>query len=518
MRSRSRRLAAAALLLSVAIYGGCAPDDAGNGFHSEVHRLMDQERYRNASWNLVMTELGSGDPAELIRPDAYFVPGSTAKLFSAGAALEEFGAQSRVTTPVYATTKPSDGKVSGDLVLVASGDLNLGGRSAETGLIEYSNSDHNEADVLPRVTLTVGDPLAGLDNLAGQVRASGVGTVEGNVIVDDRLFAPFTKWNDGIISPIMLNDNVIDLTITPTTAGSTAAVSQRPFVSGYAIDSSVMTGPADAPPSVVIQRRSDGRIEATGTVPAGTDPVIRIFKVEDPAAFARSALIDALRRAGVVVNAQPGQPNQSGSLPAPGSYEDNSRVAALESATLADEVKVILKVSFNRGADLLVCRLAVASGSKDCIDGMARMEQVLEKAGIDRTALYLFDGAGSDDHTRTSPAAFVKWLEFAKQQPWGAAFVDALPIMGVDGSLADVERNGSSMGKVRAKTGTRATSTPTGEVLLYAKSLAGYLEAKSGRTYLLVIAVNGVPIEGIEDIVRVVDDLGAIASALQQAN
>lgn len=89
----------AALAIAAAIVGGCAPEEIENGFHSEVHRLMDQERYRNASWNLVMAELGSGDPAELIRPDAYFLPGSTAKLFSAGAALEEFGAQWRVTTP-----------------------------------------------------------------------------------------------------------------------------------------------------------------------------------------------------------------------------------------------------------------------------------------------------------------------------------------------------------------------------------------------------------------------------------
>lgn len=518
MRTRRSLALMAALAIAAAIVGGCAPEEIENGFHSEVHRLMDQERYRNASWNLVMAELGSGDPAELIRPDAYFLPGSTAKLFSAGAALEEFGAQWRVTTPVYATSKPTDGKLAGNLVLVASGDMNLGGRSAGTEPIEYTDSDHNEANVLPRATLTVGDPLAGLDNLAGQVRESGVTTIDGEVIIDDRLFVPYTKWNDGIISPIMLNDNAIDLTITPTTPGSAAAVSQRPFVSGYAIDSNVMTGPADAPPSVVIQRRADGRIEATGTVPAGADPRIRIFKVEDPSAFARSAFIDALRRAGVVVSAQPGESNPSGSLPAPDSYEDPSRLASLESATLADEIKVILKVSFNRGADLLICRLAVAAGSKDCIDGMARMEQVLNKAGIDRTALYLFDGAGSNDHTRTSPVAFIKWLEFAKQRPWGTAFVDALPLMGVDGSLADVERNGASVGKVRAKTGTRATSTPTGDVLLYAKSLAGYLEAKSGRTYLLVIAVNGVPIDGIEDIVRVVDDLGAIASALQQAN
>lgn len=479
---------------------------------------MDQERYRNASWNLVMVELGSGEPAELIRPDAYFLPGSTAKLFAAGAALEEFGAQSRITTPVYATSKPTQGKLTGDLILVAAGDMNLGGRSAGTEPIEYSDWDHNEANTLPRAALTAGDPLTGLDNLAVQVHESGITTVEGNVIIDDRLFMPYTKWNDGIISPIMLNDNVIDLTITPTASGSAASVSQRPFVSGYAIDSNIMTGPAGSPLSVVIQRRTDGRIEATGTVPADADPLVRIYQVEDPSAFARSAFIDALRRAGVKVNAQPGEPNRLDSLPAPDSYKDLSRLAALESAKLADEIKVILKVSFNRGADLLICRLAVVSGSKNCEDGMARMEQVLQSAGIDRNALFLFDGAGSDDHTRTTPVAFIKWLEFAKQQPWGAAFVDALPIMGVDGSLAEVERNGASVGKVRAKTGTRATSTPTGTVLLYAKSLAGYLEAKSGRTYLLVIAVNGVPLETIEDMFRVVEDLGAIASALQQAN
>lgn len=505
------RCAIPILLLSTFLVS-CAPGESGNTFHQDVHRVMDKSRYRNAAWNLAMVD---GDHlAESVRPDAYFIPGSTAKLFAAGAAMERLGAQSRTRTPVYATTKPAGGKVSGDLVLVASGDMNLGGRSAGRGPIEYSDSDHNEANVLPRATLTPGDPLSGLDSLAKQVRDSGTSEIQGEVVIDDRLFTPFSGWSDGIISPIMVNDNVIDIAITPTSDGSIASVSQRPFVSGYVVNSNITTGAPGSTQQLVVRRGPNGKIEATGTIPADADPQTRVFRVEDPAAFARNAFIDALRRAGVVLSAQPGAVNPN---PPPASYEDSNRLAVLESATLADEAKVILKVSFNRGADLLVCRLAVSAGSRNCLDGVGQIEEVLRIAGVGETEAYLFDGAGSDDHTRTAPTAFVKWLEFARSRAWADALVDALPIMGVDGSLAEIERNSAAMGKVRAKTGTRATSAPTGSILLYAKSLVGYVVGKSGRTYVLVVAVNGVPVESIKDVEEVAEDLGEMASALQQA-
>ena len=61
------------------------------------------------------------------------------------------------------------------------------------------------------------DSLAGLDHLAREVQAAGIREIAGDVIVDDRLFSPTHATGSGPsrVSPIVINDNVIDILARP---------------------------------------------------------------------------------------------------------------------------------------------------------------------------------------------------------------------------------------------------------------------------------------------------------------
>ncbi len=111
------------------------------------------------------------------------------------------------------------GMLKGDLVLVGSGDLSLGGRTTPQGGIDWTNFDHTDANAIPGATLTPEDPLAGIKDLAHQVRASGVTRVHGDVVIDDRLFS---ATYDPQPTPVMINDNLVDLVATPTAPGQPA--------------------------------------------------------------------------------------------------------------------------------------------------------------------------------------------------------------------------------------------------------------------------------------------------------
>src|SRR3712207_3770684 len=67
-------------------------------------------------------------PCALGPPDRLYLPGSSTKFFSVSAALDDLGFDHRFQTPVYARGEVKDGALSGDLVLVASGDLTMGGQ------------------------------------------------------------------------------------------------------------------------------------------------------------------------------------------------------------------------------------------------------------------------------------------------------------------------------------------------------------------------------------------------------
>jgi D-Ala-D-Ala carboxypeptidase 3 (S13) family len=85
----------------------------------------------------------------------------------------------------------------GNLVLVASGDFSFGLRDQPDGTLAYNNFpviDHNYADTgAPGPTLLPNShPLAALDELAAQVRATGIRRVRGNVVIDDGCSTPTT--------------------------------------------------------------------------------------------------------------------------------------------------------------------------------------------------------------------------------------------------------------------------------------------------------------------------------------
>lgn len=142
---------------------------------------------------------------------------SFVKSYSVGAAWLNWGPDHQIVTPVKHTGDLVGTTLQGDLVLVGKGDITLGGRTKDDGSVDYTNLDHNDANPLPGATLTTEDPLAGIDDLARQVKASGIDTVVGDVVVDDRLFQGELAGES--ITPIVVNQNLIDVLVTPGEAG-----------------------------------------------------------------------------------------------------------------------------------------------------------------------------------------------------------------------------------------------------------------------------------------------------------
>src|SRR5437899_1203062 len=75
------------------------------------------------------------------------------------------------------------------------------------------------------------DPLAGLKSLARQVKAAGIPSVEGDVLIDDRLFDRALGSGSGprLLTSILVNDNLVDVTVTPAAkVGAPATHQLRP--------------------------------------------------------------------------------------------------------------------------------------------------------------------------------------------------------------------------------------------------------------------------------------------------
>ena len=142
-------------------------NDSSAKVPADVKAVFDKPAYKNAVWGLRIVDLETGKELMDLQPHCDFYIGSVRKVFSIGQLLNQVGPTYRYNTPVYRRGELSGaGVLHGDLVLVASGDLTMGGRTNPNGSIAITNFDHNEADSLGNATLASPNPLAGYIELA----------------------------------------------------------------------------------------------------------------------------------------------------------------------------------------------------------------------------------------------------------------------------------------------------------------------------------------------------------------
>jgi D-alanyl-D-alanine carboxypeptidase/D-alanyl-D-alanine-endopeptidase (penicillin-binding protein 4) len=483
-------------LLAVAL--SAAPARADD-LAAVIDKLILAPEYRSARWGLLVVEADSGKVVYERNADQLFAPASVTKLFSCAAALSGLGGDRRFETPVYRRGEVTEGRLHGDLILVAQGDLTLGGRVGADGKLEHTNSDHTYAgERSTRATLTPADPLAGLRALARQVKAAGVHALDGDVLIDDRLFAPAAASGSGprLVTPIVVNDNVLDLIVTPgDKAGEAAAVRMRPETAYFQIEARVETVADEKKqgPRVRVEATGPGLLRVVGQVPVGSPPLVRIHPVESPAGFARALFIEALRAEGVAVKTELREAKKA-ELPKAEVVATLPRIAVYTSLPLRELVKVTLKVSQNLYASTLPLLLAVHKGKRTQAEGMALQGKELAALGVDVATIALESGAGGGDADKVTPRATVQLLRAMRQRSDFADFRAALPVLGVDGTLADVvEKDSPARGKVQAKTGTYTDGDLLNErVLLRSKALAGYLTTAKGKELVFCFFVNDV--------------------------
>ncbi|AKB78079.1 D-alanyl-D-alanine carboxypeptidase [Methanosarcina horonobensis HB-1 = JCM 15518] len=496
----------------------------GEPLPASVTGIMNNTRYDHAWWGILVEDLDTGEVIYQVNPEKMFSPGSTTKLYTGAAALDVIGADYRFETPVYARGHvDSSGNLNGDLILVASGDLTTGGRTTPDGKIAYTDLDHGDANSLGNAVLTTPDPLSGLNQLAQQVSDAGIKSVSGEVIIDDRFFDkidPPDSASDYTLTPIVINDNLIDITVKPSQPGREAEVDWRPKTAAYKVEANVITADPDEAAQLEILTGGPGVIKISGQIPAGNGPVVQTYRVENPSSFARSLLIEALEREGVKINAQVRGNNPSDLLPPSMDYSDMERVVLLTSPPFSENLKLILKVSQNMHADSLLPLMAVKEGKRSFWDGLTIERTFLEKAGLDLNSLSISDGRGNSPADFMTPRNTVNLLKYMSSRDDSQVYLDALPILGVDGSLAtSISPESPVKGKVQAKTGTTAKYDAVNDrIIVSSKALAGYMTTSEGRRLAFAVYVNNVPVENIEELEQVGNDLGSVCEAIYREN
>lgn len=518
--------------------GGDGAGQSANGqVPSAIQAVFDKPLYRGATWGLRVLDSNGKVLIDYNSQQNFFI-GSVRKVFSVGQLLNAVGPDHTYDTPVHRVGKvDSAGVLHGNLVLVASGDLTMGGRTNPDGSIAITDFDHNEADSLGNAELTAPDPTAGYAQLAQQVAAAGIKKIAGDVIVDDRLFQPFEFRGEFKVTPIFINDDLVDLRINPAKAGSAASVTHRPMSAALGVENKLVTSAATSEYSLKLQPEFPQCIGApdclaaiAGNLPINYTPhftnkfpLVQVFRIVNPTNYARTVFVEKLQAAGVSVDAPTVRQNAASLLPARDSYDADAVVAKLKGMPYSDYARFILKVSYNIGADTSLVLFGLANNVDNMADALAvEQKDLASNYGVPAGQYHFVDGSGGGATTATNVAVTQMLMALGQRRTF-PFFINSLPIMGVDGSLGFINQFESeptlagAKGQVRAKPGTYAEGSATG-LMIKGQAFGGYIDTKSGQRLIYQLVVNNVPISQLMDLLQIFQDQGTISAILWRDN
>lgn len=477
-------------------------------------KIMQQPKYQHAQWGILAKDSETGKVIVDLNSNQLFLAGSVTKVYSVAAFLHAYGDSYRFKTPVYLKGDLQNGILEGDLILVGKGDLTMGAR--QTGdTLSFTKIDHSYANMLPGAGLTKQNPLHGINELAKQIREKGITQVNGNILVDNRLFEE-TDSRGIKITPLMINENLIDIVINPTQSNQTAELSWWPQVPGYTVVNHVQTVEKGAFQIQVTSDELGRQVVVEGTIPLDQKEVVRTFSIKDPQHFARQAWIQALHNQGVKIRIDE---KKAPELPSQEDYRNMQPVALWISPPLSEYAKLILKVSLNTGANWIPLLLAAQKGKKTFDEGMLLIGQFIEEEAKITRGNFVFTDAAGGENNRLTPQATIKLLDYIYRLPADQfqKFYQALPILGVDGSLADFGKTTEVVGKVYAKTGTGMyENLATQELFLAAQALAGYIMGKNGHLLQFMITINNGQVSEIQDVLATFEDQAQMTAIIYE--
>lgn len=450
-----------------------------------IDSLVRDPRFANAHWGVLVVHPGRGDTLYAYNADKLFVPASNQKLVTGAVALAQLGPDFRVRTAVLARGPVVNGTLEGDLVLVGRGDP--------------SWSDAMQ-----------GDALLPLRDLADSVRARGIRRIRGRVVVATGHFrGPRLgfgwDWDDleyaygAPVDAVLLNEGLARLVVQGgARVGEPATVVATPVPAAAAVRSALAPTrerPDTAGPDVAWDEDARTYV-VTGAVAVGQRLGLRVA-MREPAKAVSAAWFATLDERGVEVT---------------GGFAVDTTAAALRGDTLAvhaspplaDLLRFFEKPSQNQlGEQLLRVVGLERTGVGSADSGLAVVRRQLAEWNVDSTAVVPRDGSGLSRHNFVAPRALVRILDaMQRREAWARVYRDALPVAGIDGTLAARMRGTPAQGAVQAKTG----------FVDRVRSLSGYVTTLNGETLVFSVLCNNWTTD-VKAVERVQDEIAARLAA-----
>ncbi len=432
-------------------------------------------RFAAATWGVKVVSLNSGKTIFAENAGKLFSPASNCKLYTMALALDQLGGDYRIKTSLYAATKPDGrGVLKGDLILYGRGDPTINAR------------------------LNGGDIFSALEPLVTALTNAGVRRITGDLVGDETFFRgpPYGAgwaWDDlnyyygAEISALTINDNTLQLSVTPgSTIGAPGRLALAPGTSYVGLSNRTQTVAVGGKRDLNFHRPlGQNIIYVTGQMPLGDTNYTDTVTMANPAGLFVTFFKEALARHGVKVDGKTRTVNRFNPPVKPLDVSRMVELGSVNSLPMRDLVREVQKASQNLYTDLVLAHIGARAAATEAPGtsedaGIRELEKFLTKAGVPATEVFFEEGAGLSRNNLATPNATSALLQFMSRQAEADAYLNALPIAGVDGSLRERMKDPPAAGNVRAKGGT----------LRWANSLSGHVTTAAGERLIFCVMLN----------------------------
>ncbi|UJF25337.1 D-alanyl-D-alanine carboxypeptidase/D-alanyl-D-alanine-endopeptidase [Suttonella sp. R2A3] len=424
-----------------------------------VNNLLNEYNVPRDEVSVWVQAVDGSDPLVELNGYAQRNPASVAKLLTTSAGLIRLGEDYRWQTRFYVDQMPdAQGVLHGNLYVVGGGD---------PFLVEER-----------------------LEQIIRDLQAKGIKRITGNIVLDESLYVldaqardresfdgnPWAAYN-AVPSPLMVNFRTVKITMRPQ--GNNVVFDVWPTMANWQVENqmSVNSGACSKnyAPSVAIEREGGyatvvlkgrysvacGERELTVVMGEASEQFYYLFR-------------ELWYQNG-------------GQLDGTGAIAQRPASAKLfysgESLPLSEQITKMNQLSNNVMTRQLMLTLgAEVYGAPGSLQkGRDAVVDTLSVFGVPTEGMIIDNGAGLSRVTRTTAAQLVMLLRSLYYSGKGEVFMDSLSVAGENGTLKRRFRGESLQGRVIGKTGT----------LDRVRAFAGYVRARSGRDYVVVIIGNG---------------------------
>ena len=418
--------------------------------------LLTLSKYR-LQHAVLVRKVSDGTTLFSHNPDQLLIPASLTKLITTAAVLDTWGAAHQFTTPVFYRGERQGDRIRGDLVMVGGGDPYL---------------------ISEKMWM-----------FASHLKNIGINTVEGQVVIDNSLFANNTTRStavssnayDAPVTAFGVNFNTVAVLIVPASRdGKRATVTLFPFpLAAVRIDNQVRTVTATSRTKLSVVRRNRSAapafdIIARGNIARDSKPRTFYRSISQPQKIARAYVKNFLRQHDVQVLGQKITLPPTPLIP----------LHEIRSYPLSHIVKGLNTFSNNYIADMLIKKLGAEQRQRGTLAaGAEHLTTWLRHTVGINTPFILKNGSGLTAANRLTVRQLDAVLHHAaRRMHLLPDFLASLPSSGLEGTVKT--RLHKHKGLIRAKTGTLTTPRTVA-------GLAGYYFSAQHEMISFVLLVNG---------------------------